>query len=100
MNKFILFGSFLLSFSFYGQKIQDFERINIEGFYTNPLFSPTGEFVLLTGEHLKGVYLLDLKDNSVKQISDTPGSGYAYSWDTSGGSFYFKERSEKEYVSN
>lgn len=100
MNKFILFGSFLLSFSFYGQKIQDFELINIEGFYTNPLFSPTGEFVLLTGEHLKGVYLLDLKDNSVKQISDTPGSGYAYSWDTSGGSFYFKERSEKEYVSN
>jgi hypothetical protein len=100
MNKIILFGSLLLSLSNYGQKIQDFERIEIDGFYTNPLFSPTGEFVLLTGEHLKGVFLLDLSDNSVKQISEKPGSGYAYSWDQSGNSFYFKERSEKDFVSN
>lgn len=100
MNKIILFGSFLLSLSIYGQKIQDFERIEVDGFYTNPLFSPTGEFVLLTGEHLKGVFLLDLSTNSIQQISDKPGSGYAYSWDKSGDSFYFKERSEKEYVSN
>ena len=100
MNKIIFFGSLLLSLSNYGQKIQDFERIELDGFYTNPVFSPTGEFVLLTGEHLKGVYLLDLNDNSVKQISDKPGSGYAYSWDKSGESFYYKERSEKEYVSN
>lgn len=100
MNKIILFGSLLLSLSNYGQKIQDFERIELDGFYTNPVFSPTGEFVLLTGEHLKGVYLLDLSNNSVKQISDKPGSGYAYSWDKSGDSFYYKERSEKEYVTN
>lgn len=100
MNKIILFGSLLLSLSNYGQKIQDFERIDIDGFYTNPLFSPTGEYVLLTGEHLKGVFLLNLSDNSVKQISDKPGSGYSYSWDKSGDSFYFKERSEKDFVAN
>lgn len=92
--------SFLLSMSVFGQKIDEFERIEVDGFYTNPLFSPTGEFVLLTGEHLKGVYLLDLKTNTVKQISDKPGSGYSYSWDKSGNSFYFKERGEKEYVSS
>lgn len=92
--------SFLLSMSIYAQKIDKFERIEVNGFYTNPLFSPTGEFVLLTGEHMKGVYLLNLKDKSVKEISDKSGSGYAYSWDKSGESFYFKEKAESEYFTN
>ena len=92
--------SLLLSVSIYAQKIDNFERIEVNGFYTNPVFSPTGEFVLLTGEHLKGVYLLNLKDKSVKEISDKPGSGYGYSWDKSGESFYFKEKAEKDYFRN
>ncbi len=92
--------SFLLSMSIYAQKIDKFERIEVDGFYTNPVFSPTGEFVLLTGEHMKGVYLLNLKDKSVKEISNKPGSGYAYSWDKSGESFYFKEKAENEYFTN
>lgn len=92
--------SLLLSLSIYAQKIDNFERIEVDGFYTNPVFSPTGEFVLLTGEHLKGVYLLNLKDKSVKEISDKPGSGYGYSWDKSGESFYFKEKAEKDYFTN
>ena len=100
MNKFTMLCSLLLSLSIYAQKIDHFERIEVEGFYTNPVFSPTGEFVLLTGEHLKGVYLLNLKDKSIKEISDRPGSGYGYSWDKSGESFYFKEKAEKEYFTN
>ena len=100
MNKFTMLCSFLLSVSIYAQKIDNFERIEVNGFYTNPVFSPTGEFVLLTGEHLKGVYLLNLKDKSVKEISDKPGSGYGYSWDKSGESFYFKEKAEKDYFTN
>ena len=92
--------SLLLSVSIYAQKIDNFERIEVNGFYTNPIFSPTGEFVLLTGEHMKGVYLLNLKDKSVKEISDKPGSGYGYSWDKSGESFYFKEKAENEYFTN
>ncbi len=100
MNKFTILCSFLLSMSIYAQKIDKFERIEVDGFYTNPLFSPTGEFVLLTGEHMKGVYLLNLKNKSVKEISDKPGSGYAYSWDKSGESFYFKEKAKNEYFTN
>ncbi|WP_306568226.1 TolB family protein [Flavobacterium lindanitolerans] len=100
MNKTTMLCSFLMSLSVYAQKIEDFERIEVDGFYTNPLFSPTGEYVLLTGEHLKGVYLLELKTNTVKPISDKQGSGYAYAWDKSGDSFYFKEKSDKEYFSN
>ena len=92
--------SFLLSLSVFSQKIDKFERIEVDGFYTNPLFSPTGEYVLLTGEHLKGVYLLDLSNNRIRQISDKTGSGYAYSWDTSGASFYFKEKEEQDFFSN
>src|SRR5690606_22429273 len=65
----------------------------------NPVFSPTGEFVLLTGEHMQGVYLLDMQNYQVKKISDKPGSGYAYTWDASGNSFYFKEKPEKGYFS-
>ncbi|WP_296148380.1 hypothetical protein [uncultured Flavobacterium sp.] len=100
MNKLTMLCSFLLSMSIYAQKIDKFERIEVDGFYTNPVFSPTGEFVLLTGEHMKGVYLLNLKDKSVKEISNKPGSGYAYSWDKSGESFYFKEKAENEYFTN
>ena len=94
MKKVILLCS-LLSFSLYGQKIDSFERIEVDGFYTNPLFSPTGEFVLLTGEHLKGVYLLDMERKSVQQISDREGSGYAYSWDSTGEWIYFREKPER-----
>ena len=86
-----------MSMSVFGQKIDNFKRIEIDGYFTNPLFSPTGTHVLLTGEHLKGVYLLDLKDNSVKEVSNVPGSGYAYSWDASGNSFYYREKPEKGY---
>lgn len=100
MNKLLTLGSFLLSLSIYGQSIEQPRRIPIDGFYTNPLFSPTGEFVLLSTEHLKGVYLLDLSNNSVRQISDKDGSGYAYSWDRSGDFFYFKEKPEKGYFSD
>jgi len=100
MNRIIMLCSFLLSLSIYAQKIDNYKPIALDGFYTNPVYSPTGEFVLLTGEHLKGVYLLELKNNSVKQISDKDGSGYAYSWDKSGDSFYFKEKPEGEYFSN
>lgn len=99
MNKILLFCSLAMSMSVFGQKIDDFKRIEIDGYFTNPLFSPSGSHVLLTGEHLKGVYLLDLKDNSVKQVSNAPGSGYAYTWDASGNSFYFREKPEKGYFS-
>lgn len=96
----MLCGAILLSLAVRGQKIDDFERIPVDGFYTNPLFSPNGEFVLLTGEHLRGVYVLDLKDTSVRQISDKEGSGYAYTWDESGNSFYYKEKPERGFFTD
>lgn len=99
MKNILLLGSLLLSLSVSAQKIDDYNRIEIDGGYTNPLFSPTGEHVLLTGEHMMGVYLLDMATLKVQQISDKPGSGYAYTWDESGNSFYYKEKPEKGFFS-
>lgn len=99
MKKIIILGSVLLTMSVFSQKIDSFKRIEINGYYTNPVFSPDGKFVLLSGEHLKGIYLLDLNNKSVKQITDTEGSGYAYSWDNSGDSFYYREKPEGGYFS-
>lgn len=99
MKKITILAALLLSISAFSQKLTDYERIEVDGEFTNPLFSPTGEYVLLSGEHLQGVYLLHLKTREVKQISKAPGSGYAYTWDSTGNSFYFKEKPEKGYFS-
>ena len=100
MKKNLLFISMLfLGISGHAQKLSEFNRINVEGFYTNPVVAPNGDYALLTGEHFKGLYLLDLKKNTVVKISDKDGSGYGYSWDKNGTVFYFKEKGEKEYFS-
>ncbi len=99
MKKIILLGSLFMGLSISAQKIDDYKRIEVDGGYTNPVFSPTGEYVLLTGEHMKGVYLLDMQHLKVSQITDAPGSGYAYTWDESGDSFYYKQKPEKGFFS-
>jgi len=97
MKKITILGALLLSIPVFAQQLSNYERIEVKGEFTNPLFSPTGEYLLLTGEHMQGVYLLHLESLEVKQISKAPGSGYAYTWDASGNSFYYKEKPEKGY---
>lgn len=98
MKKNLLYISMLfLGISGHAQKLSDFNRVNIEGFYTNPVVSPDGTHALLTGEHFKGVYLLDIAKNAVQTISDKEGSGYGYSWDRNSTTFYFKEKGEKDF---
>ena len=63
----------------FSQKIEKMNRVDVDGFYTNPIVSPNGKFTLVTGHHFKGVYLLNLKTNEIIQISDKDGSGYGYS---------------------
>lgn len=97
MKKITILAALLLSITAVAQRLSDYKRIEVEGEFTNPLFSPTGEYVLLTGEHLQGVYVLHLETLEVKQVSKAPGSGYAYVWDATGNSFYYKEKPEKGY---
>ncbi|HRB71793.1 MAG TPA: hypothetical protein PK776_08085 [Flavobacterium sp.] len=100
MKKNLLYISMLfLGICGHAQKLSDFNRVNVEGFFTNPVVSPDGTHALLTGEHFKGIYLLDLAKNTVQKISDKDGSGYGYTWDRNNSTFYFKEKGDKEFFS-
>lgn len=100
MKKLLLTFSLLTGLFANSQVVTDYNRIEIEGFYTNPVVSPDSKYVLLSGEHLKGVFLLNLSDNSIATISSADGSGYAYSWNKDSNSFYFKEKGSKEYFTD
>lgn len=95
----ILFALASNSFIF-SQKIEKMNRVDVDGFYTNPVVSPDGKFALLTGHHFKGAYVLNLKTNQITQISDKEGSGYGYSWDNNNEMVYFKQKGQKEYFSD
>lgn len=99
-TKFLLVATLLLSLQMQAQQLEKPKQLPIKGSFTNPVVSPNGTYVLLTKEHLKGVYLLNLRNNKITQISDKEGSGYAYSWNPNSNSFYYKEKGEKEYFSD
>lgn len=84
----------------FSQKIEKMNRVDIDGFYTNPIVSPNGKFVLLSTHHYKGAFVLNLKTNEITQISDKEGSGYGYSWDNNNEMVYFKQKEQKEYFSD
>lgn len=86
--------------SVFSQKIEKMNRVDVEGFYTNPVVSPNGKFALVTGHHFKGAYVLNLKTNEITQISDKDGSGYGYSWDNNNEMVYFKQKEAKEYFTD
>lgn len=99
-TKFLLAATLLLGLQLQAQQLEKPKQIPIKGSFTNPVVSPNGTYVLLTKEHLKGVYLLHLKNHKITPISDKEGSGYAYSWNPNSTSFYYKEKGEKEYFSD
>jgi len=97
----ILFAATLVfSLQMQAQQLEKPKQIPIKGSFTNPVVSPDGKYALLTGEHSKGIFLLNLKTNAVKQISDKEGSGYGYSWNQNSATFYFKEKEEKGFYSD
>jgi hypothetical protein len=99
-RKLVLFIALASSNFIFSQKIEKMNRVDVDGFYTNPVVSPNGKFVLVTGHHFKGAYVLNLKTNQITQISDKEGSGYGYSWDNNNETVYFKQKEVKEYFSD
>ena len=101
MKKILLFILVISnSHSVFSQKIEKMNRVDVDGFYTNPIVSPDGKFTLVTGHHFKGAYVLNLETNEIIQISDKEGSGYGYSWDYNNEMVYFKQKEVKEYFSD
>lgn len=101
MKKILLFIMVISnSHSVFSQKTEKMNRVDVDGFYTNPIVSPDGKFALVTGHHFKGAYVLNLETNEIIQISDKEGSGYGYSWDYNNEMVYFKQKEAKEYFSD
>lgn len=102
MKKQLLIGAMLLLSVTTGfcQAISTTRQLPIDGFYTNPVVSPDGNFVLLTSEHYHGVFLLNNKTYELTEITHTEGSGYGYSWDKNSSTFYFKQKAEGDYNTN
>lgn len=96
----LVLATLALSLHLQAQTLSTPKQIKVKGAYSNPVVSPDENYALLTEEHLKGVFLLNLKNNTIKQISDKDGSGYSYSWNATGNEFYFREKDEKDYFSN
>lgn len=101
MKKFLCCGVFLacgvLSSA---QELKNLTRIEVDGFYSNPVAAPNGNYALITTEHANGVYLLNLQTHKIQQISDKQGSGYGYSWNANSEEFYFKQKNNDEYYSS
>lgn len=99
----VLCCGILLAFGIVSSNAQDLKnltRIDVNGFYSNPIASPNGEYALVTGEHAAGVYLIHLKTNTIQMITDKEGCGYGYSWNSLGNEFYFKQKGKHEYFSS
>lgn len=99
-KKIILLFLSLTFLSTYSQELSEIKKVPLQGSYSNPIMSPTGEYLLLTTSNFNGVYLYNLKTRKITSISKTTGSGYGYSWSNDGEQFFFKEKSDNDYVSH
>ena len=70
--------------------IKNIARINGNGFY-HPIFSPTGDFLLVTDMNFCGLQKIALQTNEVKTISKEKGAGYGVQISEDGNSVLFKK---------
>ena len=78
------------------------EKVNSEKPFYFPKFSPDGKSLLVTTESYKGLYLLNLRNATVREITDEFGAGYKARFDVSGKKIFyrsFKFREGKKYSS-
>jgi Tol biopolymer transport system component len=59
--------------------------------YMVPKWSPDGRFILLTKGKYRGLYLLSLKDLSLRTLNESPGVGYGAKWCQDGRAITFTE---------
>jgi len=82
----------------YSQKITKAKELKIDEFFSNPVPSPDGKYILVTGKQLNGVSIIETKTKKIIPVSIISGSGYAYSWSHDGKSIFFKAKPENGYV--
>lgn len=96
----ILLALTIISTNGFSQQLSKAEKVETIGTFSNPIPSPNGDFVLLSGNQAKGVTLLSMKTKKLTQISKIDGSGYGYCWANDGETFFYKVKPENGYVMN
>ncbi len=90
MKKLLLL--FALASSLFAQNVivEKITKVNTDGQYFLPKFSPDDSALLLTSENYKGLYLLDLKTSKVKTVTTENGAGFKAKFDYSGNKIFFR----------
>lgn len=63
-------------------QVTDYEKL-IGGngeIYMSPVWSPDGSMIAFTSANYKGIYVLNLENRSVKQITDEDAAGFVINW--------------------
>ncbi len=87
---FLLINQFAFSQNFTSVKSKQI-RIKGSNSYYFPVLSPDGKNVLLTGQNFNGLYLYNLRNKKLLQISDKQGAGYKPVFSYDGKNIFFKE---------
>lgn len=94
---YLLLVSFFINFVS-AQKVENSQKLQFKNFYTNPVPSPNGNFVLLSSENFAGVYLLDLQNATSEPVALSNANGYGYSWANDNETIFYKVQPENKYV--
>lgn len=70
--------------------ITQLEASGKSGLY-HPVFSPTGEYLLATGENYAGLKLYSLKDKTLKTLTTDPGAGYGVQVSADGNTIAYRK---------
>ncbi len=54
--------------------------LQIDSNLINPKFSPDGNFISMTGQQYKGIFLYNVKSKEIKQLTDELSAGFVMNW--------------------
>ncbi len=97
--------TFLLAANVYSQEgtlSVDTEPVRIAGgdgeFFMAPKFSPDGEKLAFTQPRYNGLWVMNLADETIQQITDAPSAGFGFSWSEDSGAILARvSRYEEQY---
>lgn len=74
-------------------QIRDVQKIagGIGSFYMNPVYSPDGNYIALSGPGYNSLYILELATGQVRELADTPMSGFGMRWSADSEHILFRQ---------
>ena len=75
-------------------EIKNIKAITSENKYLAPVWSPDGKSILVTEVGYKGLYLINVSDNSIRKLNDIQGAGYNAVWSPDSKQIYFRNKKE------